>query len=180
MAVAADVAAGGNPGLDVRQETPLDSDIQGSFIMRILIAGALIALPHIAAADATEVMLSASPYQSAPLYNGSYYTIDLSLDACVLTKTTSSFDSAGTMEKQVAITMDLAQIDPARVEPLGADVNLWAIDGAHVTCADLVGESCVVAERPGESIPMPAEVGSDFLKGRAHAKLVVEVVEGCQ
>lgn len=80
----------------------------------------------------------------------------------------------------MAITIDLAVIDPARVEASGADVNLWAKDGAHVTCTNLVGESCIKAERPGEMIPMPAEVGSDFRKGRKHAKAVAALVSDCQ
>ena len=129
-------------------------------------------------ADPVESLLSASPFTSKPLYNGDYYTIGLTLEGCELVKTTSTFDKSGVQEKQVAITMDLSKIDPARVETSGADVNLWALEGEVVHCADILGESCIVAERPGESIPMPK--GLDLLAGREHAKAVKAVVESCQ
>lgn len=148
--------------------------------MRIALTAVLLALPLSAAADPAETVLSASPFTSAPLYDGSYYTIELALEDCLLTQTTTNFAKDGSLVKRVAIAMNLAEIDPARVEASGADVNLWAKDGAHVVCTDLVGESCIVAERPGEMIPMPVDAANDFLKGRKHARVVRALVESCQ
>ena len=56
------------------------------------------------------------------------------------------------------MTIDLAKVDMARVELVSDAVTLWAMDGHSVTCTDVVGDNCVVSERPGEHISVPASI----------------------
>ena len=121
----------------------------------ILIAGAA------AHADPQDTILADQPFTSTPWANGDYYTVTLTLDACLLSKTVTEFDKSDTSEDSMRIDVDLALVDLDRLEVVADAVTLWAVEGTEVQCTDIVGEDCVIAGRPGEQISVPPSVSAD-------------------
>ena len=112
-------------------------------------------------ADSASTILADQPFTSTPWANGDYYTVTLELDGCMLSKTVTEFDGDDVSEDSLRIDIDLAQVDKARLEIVADAVTLWGATGYEVMCTDLVGEDCVVPNRPGEQISVPESVSAE-------------------
>lgn len=128
-----------------------------------------------AAADDAALILADQPFKSAPWANGDYFTVTLALDQCLLSKTVTEFDKHDVAEDSHRIDINLKEVDAARIELVSDAVTLWAREGASVICTDIAGEDCVVRERPGEHISVPASVG-----GAAYLQALSARVAACQ
>ena len=127
------------------------------------VASTLIA--QSALADTTNTILADQPFKSTRWANGDYFTVTLQLDQCLLSKTVTEFDKNDTSGDSSRLDIDLSNIDLDRLELIADAVTLIASEGSSVICTDIVGEDCVVEERPGEQISVPASVdGATYLK----------------
>ena len=142
---------------------------------RVILISAALCISTVVIADPAEIILSDQPFTSKPWANGDYYTTTLSLDACMLTKTTVEYDGDNVAGDSHRIDMDLGQIDPTRLDVFVGDVNLWGANGYEVTCSDISGSDCVIPKRPGDSIKIAESVGED-----AYVAAVNALIESCQ
>jgi hypothetical protein len=93
----------------------------------------------------------------------------------LLSKTVVEFDENDTAEDSIRIDIDLAQIDTSRLDVVTGSVNLWGADGYEVLCTDISGSDCVVPNRPGESITIPASIAEED-----YASAMASMIKSCQ